>query len=878
MADTSEHRLTDGVSVGAIKAFLADLKKEFPDTYTEMTTEDACKQLVVPRTQQDNCAYVEQLRKQSPHEHVGKATVFVSHAWRYKIADVLNVLLEFAEEQRVRKEDSKPVFFWFDLFMNNQNANITANLPQEWWSTTFKESIANIGRVLLVLMPWRDPVPLTRAWCLWEIFCGVSNEGTEVSIRLPKSEESELEAAIRESSKSVMDTLVLVQAQRAEAFNPRDKDMIFEAIQNGVGFGALNQAVKDQLRAWCLSKMVAAVEAMQARGEDKTEVFAGLCNHVGIVLNEFSEHDRAIAYYQRALAIWLHTEGVKGLNVAAVHNNLGVAYNSKGKLDKAVQHHEQALAINVEMLGETHPSTADTYNNLGSGYYCKGEYDRAIAYYKKDLAITVETLGKTHPNTAACYGSLGGAYYSKGDYDTAIEYSKMANEVFVEALGEKHPRTADTYSSMGNAYADKRQYDLAVDCYEKSLEIRVEVLGQQHTKTADVHNNLGVVFKSKGEYDRAIASYEKALAIRMEILGERHPHTADSYNNIGLAYADKGEYDRAIAYYTKALEIGVEVLGEKHPSIADSYNNMGNAHAGIGECDRAIGWYERALAIKVDMLGEKHPSTAQTYNNVAEAYRNQGKYDTAIAYHEKSLDIKVALLGEKHPSTADSYNNMGNAYADKGEHDMAIDCYEKALAIKLEVLGEKHPSTTMTRGNIGLLHEKRSNKERVDSGTAAVDSAYPNTRKVARNLRRIRGDSDGGDSEHDNGVQQQDTGSDQVQALAGQQDEADEADERQGCSSQQPLVGWLQKRGRRRAAFRPCWCKLDDSHFAYSKSAARPPKRRISLLDVLSAELAQDNSELHVAVPGRTFIFRSDDRSDTTLAEWCRAINNCLNE
>ncbi|EGD79563.1 hypothetical protein PTSG_10410 [Salpingoeca rosetta] len=125
----ADQRLTHGVSVAAVRRFLDDLKREFPDTYTEMTTEDACKQLVVPRTRQDNCAYVEHLRKQSP-EHVNKATVFVSHAWRYKIADVLNVLLEFAEEQ-ARKGDAQPVFFWFDLFMNNQNANVTANLPPE---------------------------------------------------------------------------------------------------------------------------------------------------------------------------------------------------------------------------------------------------------------------------------------------------------------------------------------------------------------------------------------------------------------------------------------------------------------------------------------------------------------------------------------------------------------------------------------------------------------------------------------------------------------------------------------------------------------------------------------------------------------------------
>ncbi|EGD80259.1 mbre TPR repeat protein [Salpingoeca rosetta] len=527
----ADQRLTHGVSVAAVRRFLDDLKREFPDTYTEMTTEDACKQLVVPRTRQDNCAYVEHLRKQSP-EHVNKATVFVSHAWRYKIADVLNVLLEFAEEQ-ARKGDAQPVFFWFDLFMNNQNANVTANLPPEWWSTTFKQSIANIGHVLLVLMPWRDPVPLTRAWCLWEIFCGISNEGTEVTIQLPNSEEQALENAIRDSYKAVTDTLVRVQAERADAFNPHDKHMIFTAIESWAGgFGAVNQAVKDQLRAWCLQKAVGAVEAMRARGEDSTAAFAGLCLNVGSVLNDFGEHDRAVAYYETALPIYLRTEGEKGRNVAVSYNNLGNAYADKGEYDRAIQLYEKALAITVEALGEKHPRTANTYNNLGIAYRNKGDFDRAIEQYEKALAIKGETLGEKHPSTASTFNNLGSAYYSKGDYDRAIAFYEKALAIYVETLGEKHPSTAMTY------------------------------------------NNLGSAYNNKGEYDKAIAFYEKALAAFVETLGEKHPSTAMSYFNIGLLHDKRGDKEQACAYMQRALDGYTSTVGPDHPDTRDAEREL----------------------------------------------------------------------------------------------------------------------------------------------------------------------------------------------------------------------------------------------------------------------------------------------------------------
>ena len=34
----------------------------------------------------------------------------------------------------------------------------------------FMQSIADIGHTILVIEPWDEPLPFTRAWCLWEIF------------------------------------------------------------------------------------------------------------------------------------------------------------------------------------------------------------------------------------------------------------------------------------------------------------------------------------------------------------------------------------------------------------------------------------------------------------------------------------------------------------------------------------------------------------------------------------------------------------------------------------------------------------------------------------------------------------------------------------
>ena len=55
--------------------------------------------------------------------------------------------------------------------------------PPEWWSGAFKQAIASFGHVVAVLDPWDAPVPLTRAWCLWELLCAVEgNTRLEVTL------------------------------------------------------------------------------------------------------------------------------------------------------------------------------------------------------------------------------------------------------------------------------------------------------------------------------------------------------------------------------------------------------------------------------------------------------------------------------------------------------------------------------------------------------------------------------------------------------------------------------------------------------------------------------------------------------------------------
>jgi len=58
-------------------------------------------------------------------------------------------------------------------------------------------AIVDIGRTVLVLSPWNDPIPLTRAWCLYEMFSTLSAPDVRFDIVLPDSELTRLRAAVQ---------------------------------------------------------------------------------------------------------------------------------------------------------------------------------------------------------------------------------------------------------------------------------------------------------------------------------------------------------------------------------------------------------------------------------------------------------------------------------------------------------------------------------------------------------------------------------------------------------------------------------------------------------------------------------------------------------
>ena len=168
-----------GVHVSFFPSFIASCGGE--SALASLTTTDVCELFVKPMTLQRRCSMCD-LMQDSRSGHVGTAKCFISHAWKYRFLDVVDSIMDYFSGGHNASCDS---FVWFDLFSNCQHD--TCAKPFEWWVGTFSNAIKTMGSVLMILSPWNNPVPLTRAWCVFELYACESS-GSSFDIAMTRSE------------------------------------------------------------------------------------------------------------------------------------------------------------------------------------------------------------------------------------------------------------------------------------------------------------------------------------------------------------------------------------------------------------------------------------------------------------------------------------------------------------------------------------------------------------------------------------------------------------------------------------------------------------------------------------------------------------------
>ena len=239
---------------------------------TTMTTKDACEEIVKPATAATKVSYVDFLQLNA------KANKFVSHAWKYTFQDIVAALETSNQDGDI---------LWFDICTVNQHKSETRDFV--WWQTTFQDAVREIGCTVLVLSPWERPIPLTRSWCIWEVF---STLVTGANLEVVMSDTARYLDVLQTDFERIMKELCQLDAEHAKAGKPKEEEQIKDAILQHGGFAEVNSRCQMGIQG------ALADIARNAVTEDSFELMDGL----GQLLAGQAKYDEALTWYEKALA------------------------------------------------------------------------------------------------------------------------------------------------------------------------------------------------------------------------------------------------------------------------------------------------------------------------------------------------------------------------------------------------------------------------------------------------------------------------------------------------------------------------------------------------------------------------------------------------
>lgn len=253
--------------------------------------------------------------------------------------------------------------------------------------------------------------------------------------------------------------------------------------------------------------------------------------YLGESLFNFTEYQRAIQEYQKALAVYSEikdtanmvdchkaiglcyynmdqgdksiTQFIEGMklcendkrNTAKLLSNIAMTHNRMRNMNDAIQNYRKALALNASIKNYT--SMAINYNGLGEIYKTINQPDSALINY-----IKAKNLHENIEFQAATLSNIAGIYMNYPDsMNKAIDYLKQAWTIFGKL--ELYQYEAEFKQGIGIILYKQGKYNSAIDAFEQSIELNDKFNRGYKIKTTS-HNLLSKAYEKTGDYKTAI--------------------------------------------------------------------------------------------------------------------------------------------------------------------------------------------------------------------------------------------------------------------------------------------------------------------------------------------------------------------------------------
>ncbi|MEQ8426091.1 MAG: tetratricopeptide repeat protein, partial [Cyclobacteriaceae bacterium] len=221
-----------------------------------------------------------------------------------------------------------------------------------------------------------------------------------------------------------------------------------------------------------LEEAQSSIEAYERSGKNNTLEAAEIIGTLGIIYNVTGKTQQAEEQLLKALSIRREQLPETHELIAATYNDLGLVY-TRIDPDKALDYYDRALAVYEKLHESNHPKIAIANTNLGVIYRELEFYGDAVNSLETALAIWEHVYSQPHPSKAFVLSNLAQTYQKMGDSKASDGYYERSLKMYEAAYGKRHPDIASTLNAIGNIRLSNRKYDEALAYYQRALQANV---------------------------------------------------------------------------------------------------------------------------------------------------------------------------------------------------------------------------------------------------------------------------------------------------------------------------------------------------------------------------------------------------------------------
>ncbi len=442
----------------------------------------------------------------------------------------------------------------------------------------------------------------------------------------------------------------------------------------------------------------------------QSKVLAVALRNLAEIHRNAGRYALAVPPLEKALAID-EKLGTKGIELKYIINAYARALADAKMHERAIAAYQRELALSAEIDGskDGHRS-ADPLIAIARPYSALHRYPEA----EQGLLRAVKIYEPQGPHSGLHHAllELGRLYRDQGLYARAEPVLQRALRVSIDGPGlnmsSEHMRLlATTLMALEN-------YDAAKVLLDKLLDL-AKAAGEERLGYAYLLGMRGDLDMQMGAYDRAAAAFTKAQDIADKLAAKGNPAAVGAVAAIGGARGRlllrEGDWVRAEKLLMAEKEFLEKKFGANDRLVGDVSAELAELHRLAGHIELAESYASRSLAIRDDALAETHPDRAESRAVLGRIRELRGDLEGAKKLHVEALNMRDRAFGSDHPQTGASVLDLADLARRHADVESAERYYKRAIFIYEKVFGPDHAKVAQALEGLSALYAATNKME-----------------------------------------------------------------------------------------------------------------------------------------------------------------------